>query len=125
MTPTQSLIAKLSDATEGSREMSDAVLLATGWTRRKFGALNCWAHPDGSECFNRDRPDPTRDLTAAVSLIPEGWGWRIQNYGGDKIGLAALMKPGTHIADYEQGATPELALTIAALRAREVNTDDL
>jgi hypothetical protein len=138
MTPTQSLIAKMSDATEGSRELDAEIWLSVtpheirdydGTTTLKnryvevAGEWFCWL-----DNLREKVPACTTSLDAAVSLIPEGWAWDITSSGD-----ACLTLPGNGFlsdrGDAEKWGdgktpTPTLAICIAALRAREVNTDD-
>jgi hypothetical protein len=58
---------------------------------------------------------PTRSLNAAVMMVPEGWSWRVGNLPSGR-GFADL---GTQRSlQGIEGATPALALCIAALKAR-------
>lgn len=77
-----SLADQLQSATEGSRELSDQVLLACGWRFDDTGDArsSCWRAPGGKGYDYWDdphavtrheipkRPDPTRNLQDAVSL---------------------------------------------------------
>lgn len=110
MTPTD-LIAKLESASEGSRELSDAVLEACG---RDCNWLRSLARDDPSFVI----PDPSRSLDAARALVPEGWDWRIQSEDGG--GYVWIWPAGGDYLNAENGeaATPELALCAAVLRAR-------
>lgn len=127
------LIAELERAEEGSRELSDKVLLAAGWQRLTKGAAKQpgdtgWRMPDGAPLYSTHphlfgAPDPTRSLDAALTLVPEGWIWRCD--GGSGSGFAVIGKPTAKgnfglPHKYCAGAmTPALALCIASLRARE------
>lgn len=53
----------------------------------------------------------TRSLDAALTLVPKGWEWEVYGHG-----LAVLRRIGRHKGS--SAATPALALTAAALRAR-------
>lgn len=129
MTDLKSLIAELEQAKEGSRKLSDKVLLACGWTtsddkdtRKRF-----WCSPEGEyydwwddpHARSRDgpplkRPSPTESLDAALTLVPKGWMWELDSSGGAELnagwGKAFVLA---------SGSSPALALCIAALKARE------
>tara|TARA_R110000822_G_scaffold102454_4_gene228836 strand:- start:305 stop:634 length:330 start_codon:yes stop_codon:yes gene_type:complete len=109
MTPTQSLIANLEFATEGSRELdADVHNLIFGWRSDR-------ATPIPHIGSDPDVPPYTTSLDAAVSLI-------------DALGLHIddLMRRALYACPEDPTiAQLAIALTIAALRAREVNTDDL
>lgn len=62
-----------------------------------------------------DHGNPLTSLDAALTLVPEGWSWRVGNLPSGK-GFADL---GTQASlQCVEGATPPLALCIAALKAR-------
>jgi hypothetical protein len=120
------LIERLEKAKEGSRELSDMVLVAHGWaapTEDNEG----WFTPDGLfVSANRERLDPTRSLDAAMSLAPEGFTLQLHQWrGGDgKTYARAIVepeKPPTYSSESDSGTTRSLplALTIAALKAME------
>jgi hypothetical protein len=123
MTPTQSLIANLEFATEGSRELdADVHNLIFGWRSDR-------ATPIPHIGSDPDVPPYTTSLDAAVSLIPEGWVWGLLPVAGNVRWICYVREwlgEWPHLASKADSwaSTPELALTIAALRAREVNTDD-
>ena len=76
------LLSRLQQASEGSRELSDEMLLACGW---KIGEGSWFIDPSGSKFLPDDRPDPTRSLDDAVALVPEGWNRKvIANCWGQK-----------------------------------------
>ena len=119
------LIIRVKEATEGSRELSDEILLALGWTTKTVidpGAsadygedieAKEWISPSG-ENTGYLRPRCTESLGDALYLVPETWYWRVQG-GGDATNLAALMPPGNDLAGYAQGATSSLAVCVALL----------
>jgi hypothetical protein len=135
MTPTQSLIAKMSDATEGSRELDAEIWLSVtpheirdydGTTTLKnryvevAGEWFCWL-----DNLREKVPAYTTSLDAAVSLIPPDW--RLEHLGEFTNTIeweCELHRRSSDMAVVAEAKTPFLALTIAALRAREVNTDD-
>lgn len=114
----EELIARLERAQEGSRELDIQICkVAFGhelardretrfsswpWSTRAPGEMNfCIA------------PHYTTSLDSAMSLVPEGCGWKVeQTWRSSSDALVG----GRHRC--EQAATPALALVIAALRAR-------
>ena len=114
----------------GSRELSDEVLLACGWTRREEpltvldgvpqAVAIIWADTDGRRVF--EAPSPTESIDDALRLVPDGWFWRV---GRSTLyaGWAHLnRKHPNHCDEGDEfsanAASPPLALTAAALRAR-------
>lgn len=75
------LLTDLRAAKEGSRELSDQVLLAWGWTTTKVGMLaitgggggedTVWVSPTGA--LTQHRPSPTESVDDALAGVPEGW----------------------------------------------------
>ena len=107
------LIPKLEAAPEGSRELSDEVLLAFGWTHDG----EYWLDANNTNRCKFDAAlDPTRSIDDIVALVPEGWFGEIR-FG--KIAWAWLrLGEGDLIRAYDI-ATPALALCIACLEAQE------
>lgn len=68
------LIARLEAVAEGSRELSDEVLLICGWRTEERGEIeiDLWWSPEGRRVFSSCQPDPTRSLDAALSLVSAG-----------------------------------------------------
>lgn len=60
----------------------------------------------------------TRSLDAALTLVPEGWTWAHYHNGTAECGSR------DHLITKAQAATPALALTAAALRARLAMMED-
>ena len=127
MTDHTALVSTLKAATEGSRELSDEVLLAHGWTTEE----GWWWGPHGEELTPEtaaERPDPTRSIDDGVALVPEGRGWSIVNLGARwpkpnscyhaSVDLPRAPAPAP-MAVGGEAAIPALALSIAALRAQE------
>ena len=92
------LLERLTTATEGSRAMSEACLLAMGWEHRRsrkhyYPAL--WRSREQAEkavpfaeCYKNGPPDPTRDTQAAIDhMVPAGW--HIHNMGMPDIDTKA------------------------------------
>lgn len=66
----------------------------------------------------------TSSIDAALTLVPEGWEWSVSG-GPNTISSAMLCRGGDHQDDEEidcEGATPVIALCIAALKARAALT---
>ena len=69
------LIAELEAATDGSRELSDAVLRACGWYIAALAdgkSTPSWRRPNSSYVPGA-RPDPTRSIYDALSLASSRW----------------------------------------------------
>jgi hypothetical protein len=109
------LIEKLSAATEGSRELDDAI-------QEVAIPLGC-----GMLVFNgRQPPLYTTSLDAALSLVPEGW--RIEDFSQYRNGDFYVCLWPREKDDWDDGlpqtvgddaATPALALCVASLKARQ------
>jgi hypothetical protein len=127
----EELIKRLEAATEGSRELDKAILLATGWRidKEAFGiaaASEIWIAPNGDDYdavvdpFHRF-PRPTSSLDSALTLVPEGMCWEISLFPRSETEngpIAFVAKPLDMFTTWTDGATPALALCIASLRAR-------
>ena len=107
----ENLIAKLEAATEGSRELDAeiALIIEPGHWSSLFDALN-------QQC-----PYYTLSIDAALTLVPEGGLWSVCDM--EEGPFAQVIRPipgGGFVGGLTQGraATPALALSIAALRAR-------
>ena len=116
------LITELEVATEGSRELDRRVLLASGWLIDAYGY---WWARNGNLGFHGEKeahllPQPTTSLDAALALVPEGWaggGRIVAPYGPYNIELLGISNDAG--LAHGRGATPALALCIAALKARQ------
>ena len=104
------LIARLVETKEGTRELSDEVLVALGWRIGK--PRRAWA-PNRDFYFDDQVPDPTRNLQDIVDLVPEGHPWTLDSIGIVEMGTTT-GKPVEGIA-----ATRALAMCIAILKAVE------
>lgn len=126
------LIARLEAATEGSRELGEAVYLACGWTKTQtgywLGPIYHWGSPDGKITFAHDdfyQHDPTTSIDAALTLVPAHHMWEVRH----GIGCRAVVW--TLEQDYDGHSVPvgntmdqpALALCIASLKARQVTHD--
>jgi len=137
MSDVSDLLERLEKATEGSRGLSDAVLFAAGW-RINYGAEQlkglspedladaydggCW-YPPG-EKFNwihgHLRPDPTRSLDAAMTLLEPGVEYEISTLyglGHATVGLNLSDEGGPWSVRRKDGNVI-LALVTAALKSR-------
>lgn len=99
------LIERLEKATEGSREL-DGLILAS--LPAPFAAPG--------RCQMRIAAHWTTSLDAALKLVPEGREWSVML---DDLGYRAVVYDANNAqGEVFEGATPALALTIAALKAR-------
>ena len=119
------LLERLYAATEGSRELSDEVLLALGW-RRKEGPYSqpamWWKPPFEPSTWRERRPNCTESVDDALSLVPEGWHWTAGNsrtWSGDVQSRASIFRPDIHGYIRADAPTPALALCIALIKAHE------
>jgi hypothetical protein len=75
-------------------------------------------------------PAYTVSLDAALTLVPAGRDWMVDNFDGPigrRCSASVFNDPSDEFADYEAfAATPAMALTSAALRARitQENSND-
>ena len=140
------LIVDLAAAPEGSRELSDACLLAFGWTKVReaypsyFGSGKDvyeidWHAPDGQIYGHigrrsQFRPDPTRNLQDCKDvMVPKGWQWGVNTFGEDEVfnpgGAQAFVVRNSRTHEgYQSGEakTDCNALCIAGIRAHEAMT---
>ena len=125
MTDCATLIAELEAADVcdlsdmSARELEGGIALALGWKQVGKGWAH-WTDPDGNT--NRHVPFYTTSLDAALTLVPGGWVWHVQiDY--ELPGRAHLYNavPGNKydppVRVQANGATPALALCVAALKA--------
>lgn len=123
------LIARLEAATEGSRELSDEVLLALGWRYRTSGEggillpNECMiVDPSGRQHIKDHAPDPTQSLDDCKALTPSNLTGLLEiGSPADKRFGCKLYRDGSGFACADEvAATPELAWSAAILKAREV-----
>ncbi len=124
------LLSQLEAATEGSRKLSDEMLLAHGWrpyeVGRFMGPIYYWHGPNGESVSEERRPDPSRNLQDAVSLVPEGSGWSVEvdiHEASARIAVP-FEDHGQRFISSDQtfrsdAKTPSLALCIAIIKAHE------
>ena len=133
-TDLHALTADLEKAPEGSRDLSDRMLLANGWIKNPPGirGIGWWQLPNGKHLHQSRLPDPSRSVDAALQLVPEGWDWMLFSNGvarlyrnGPEFGevcrsLANNETPrppqDKHVGASESG-DPALALCAAICRA--------
>lgn len=124
----EALAVRVEAATGADRELDEAIAEALGWSRIPNptfagGLVGRWAKPDGSWTGHNGPPQYTASIDAAMSLVPEGWRWTIFHEGvvSLKPDVAFCGHPKHRQNGIEKradAATPALALTAAALRAR-------
>lgn len=116
------LIDLLSAATEGSRELSDEVLIACGWTEVELNYAWWWVPPGVPwERVAEDRidrtiaPNPTVSLDDTLSLVPKDRRPTLHQWD-DERWTVALKVPGTQNHVSHAGATAALACCHAILQ---------
>lgn len=120
MTP--ALLGRLRAATGSDRELDAEIARACGWTELVGTGLDrrgTQGKPPGRIGWAWV-PAYTGSLDAAASLVPPNTGWIVR---ADPAGASARTWPhGAEApdAELERGATPALALCIAALHARGI-----
>ncbi len=107
------------------RELDRQVALATGWAIMKVQGDDWLMPPTG-----RPVGDPRRytaSLDAALTLVPEGWGWLVSQPNAKALASGLLKMRTPVMGEVQYGcdqrfavaaAAPALALCAAALRAR-------
>ena len=110
---TPTLLSRLEQAKEGTRELSDEVLLALGW--RIGEPRRAWA-PNREFYFSDQIPDPSRNLQDGVDLVPEGHPWTL-----DSIGIVEM---GTTTGKPVEGIAPTLALALVIAIIKAMETGD-
>ncbi len=118
------LLTALTDATEGSRELSDRMLLSWGWEPPKLDDISTDYYPFW--VFNRQtwtnglQPDPSRNLQDALDGVPEGWQWDVRHAEFPQTRPTAFCWPSGQRSGHANAAnTPALALCIAIEKARQ------
>lgn len=132
MTGLVEVLARLGAAEVGSEDLdqaiADAVLVkdkAVVLAGDPFEMpIQLWRYPDGSTGTELRF---SRSLDAALTLVPAGWSWQVEKYPRVRAALAEPIMtdfgPGLGIREQHSGATPPLALCIAALRALEAGKE--
>jgi len=113
------LLERLERAEGPDRELNNLIALAAGYTI----AQRCMPRaPD--TYYNPKRkyigvaPRFTESIDAALSLVPEGKEWSLDNIEGYRAYIMWEHMSGEFIMRSGKGATPAIALCIAALKAR-------
>ena len=111
------LLERLEQATEGSRELDDTI-------EREIVGFNPDRLPTQWPMVGDDTPHYTTSLDAALTLVDPEWRWDVRGVFNQqqtkRVGLCRIVTGDIgNIREYEAEArTPALALCIAALRAR-------
>ena len=117
------LISDLERATEGSRELSDRVLVALGWKHISTKSIHWWINAAGIECAPPDRPNPTVNLQDAVEMVPSIPGANSHGYDAAPDCVEAYVSrnsvPNGHWTCLGEAATPALSLCIALILAAQ------
>jgi hypothetical protein len=120
-----SLIARIEAATGPDRELDAEIALAVGVVPkdafRPCASIDPGTFGTGAYSFWK-APRFTGSVDAAMTLIPEEWGWTLHSDGSGEIykNVPANMAPGapgSTVISFE-GNTASLSLCAAALRAR-------
>ena len=121
------LLARVLEGEGPDRELDAEIALAVGYTREKKGRerIAWWRDPKGQQLgydgWHNFPPAFTRSLDAAVTLVPEGWGWAVSTTGAE-LPCAYGHPPGNVLTvswiDDTSAATAALAICAFALRAR-------
>lgn len=124
------LIAALQDAPEGTRDLSDVVLINCGWERRfiDIGGAHAvvWTDPSGMRTgHGAIPPDPTRVVSDAINwVIPSDVGYVVGRgrleaaeplYGAM---VCAIDNPDIVFGMAEHQESAALAACVAGLKAR-------
>lgn len=129
-TPLEELVAKLDAATEGSRELDVQIwelvdfraALRRYWSAATGKRVKLHSLPEsglGWLAVKNSAPHYTTSIDAALTLVPEGWGWNAT--GEHSTGFVLLYPPNNYpgaTGVQAEAPTPALAICIAALRAR-------
>lgn len=138
MTTLKELISELEAATDGASDLDRKIMIADGWTpEEKPTVRGMWSAPRGRRFLHAghvitgasNEYPYTRSLDAARALVPDGWQWGIITYpenelfnpGAAQAYCMKLARVAERVLDghaHAEGRTAELALCIAALKAR-------
>ena len=125
------LAERVEQATGPDREL-DALVAATtirNLAATSFKTLQGWADIAVREKWSVRRF--TASLDAAMTLVPEGWGWMVSQPNAKALASGLLKERTPVMGEVQYGcdqryavaaATPALALCAAALRARAAST---
>lgn len=121
------LAERCEEAAAGSDELDEAISCAIFPELRQVSVTASVTGPEMIWEMRGQRVrilDYSSSLDAALSLVPEGWAWMVRRSAPDDSQHpyhAAYVRRGLNDEDstrYGVAATPEQALTAAALRAR-------
>ena len=125
------LIARLEAATGPDRELDARLHAVRNPTWRSTLAFFRWAaiQPNGQMTdttawrFMQEKAPPyTSSIDSALTLVPEGWGWKAESNLGFghtvTVGHVGANKLYDRPEGWGEAATPALALCIASLKAR-------
>lgn len=126
------LIERIEGAEGPSRELDAEIFIAVCWPDWRI-QTDCEKFPEQVQsgriqepngCGWRNAPAYTASLDAAMSLVPEGWHWTVNDFGDHAS--AYLINAAHEMARPHKQfqATPALALCAAALRAIGDTHDD-
>lgn len=115
------LIARLEAATGADRELDAEIALEAGWIQ--VGEAGTWALPGEPDIYAPSCPRFTASVDAALTLVPEGWLWRLGFNGTEHCftahpPMAMLKTPEWNYVE-DKHKIDALAICLAALRARE------
>ena len=116
------LISRLSAATGPSRELDGEIALANGWTQERDRFVgDCWKSPRGR--YQSGPPRFTESIDAALTLVPEGYGFMIRYHetADGKMRACCSLLGCNGVGDTWDvwGNTPAIAIAIACLKAKE------
>ena len=98
------------------REVDWQIAESLGWTRRQVGQVMAYYAPNDA-IMKAGPPKWTASIDAAMTLVPEGWGFKLRRWAAGRA--CAGVYPPEGADDWREAATPVLALCAAALLARE------
>ena len=128
---TAELIEKLERADGPSRELDEAIYELMGGCNHKRTKYYAVQSDTGVTCLDCGKdtygakyaPSYTASIDAAMTLVPEGFRWALGCNGidsGHPVGTASVFSPEGAMFK-GSGATPAIALCIAALKAKEAD----
>jgi hypothetical protein len=118
------LIAHLDAATGPDRELDEEIMALRAGVIREVQNGRSVYHVGTRWVGVGDVPPFTASVDAAVTLVPDGWMWTVcggEHRGGQGVAFMAPNggnSPADRWIDDTGGATPAIALCIAALKAR-------
>jgi hypothetical protein len=121
------LIAALDKALAPCREMDGKIATHYGWQKYEYLPSAYWLKPDGVQVSWTEVPAYTSSIDAAQTLLPPNAWWRVGDgspYRGDadpaqSERASAFCRFNGGDEGWAFGATPAIALCIAALQAQE------